>query len=500
MTYLVGIDIGTSSVKSLILQAESAHTLATAICEYPIHKPHIGHAEQDPDDWWNAAAQTTRQALQESGVDPASIRAVGLSGQMHGTVCLNTAMRPVRPAIIWADSRSTAEVADLLGRASPVDLAHRAPGWPATGFMATTLMWLARHEPETLRDTQTVILPKDYVRMRMTGSLQTDTSDAASTWLLDTSTGKWSEWLLELCGLEPHYLPPVVGSAEVVGGLTPEAARDLGLLQGTPVVAGCADQPAQALGYGLADPGTALVTIGTGGQVLHPLKAPRSDPQMRAYVLNHAVPDRWYAMAAILVAGLALRWLRDTLGLTGHPDAYRHLSELAAEAPAGADGLLFVPHLLGNRSPQVGARASGAFTGLKLHHGVSHLARAVMEGVAYGMAECIAVVKGLSEEELPLQVVASGGATRSALWLQIQADVYNTPLMLVEGENHACIGAALLAGVGSGVYGSFQEACARLPQPTTAAIPNPADASRYREGFAHYQSIRSTLETLSGHG
>lgn len=489
MTALLGIDIGTTTIKSVVIDADSARVLATADREHPIRQPQPGYAEQDPDDWWAAVTHTARAAIGGAGVSPAAIAGIGLSGQMHGTVCLGADGRPLRPAIIWADMRSSPQVEDVLARADRAELARHAPGPPAAGFMGLTLMWLARHEPHTLAQARAVLLPKDAVRLRLTGEIATEPSDAASTWLLDVATGDWSGWLLALCGLERRYLPPVVGSAQVVGGLRAEAAAELGLPAGVPVVAGAADMTAQALGYGLYEPGRALVIIGTGGQVFHPLTAPQVDPLLRYYVFNHAVPGRWYAQAAILAAGLSLRWLRDVLGLKARANAYGRLSAWAAAVPPGAEGLLFLPYLAGERTPLMDPKASGVFLGLRLHHGPGHLARAVMEGVTFALADCLALVA-----EPGTAVIASGGATQSAVWKQIMADVFQTPLLLVEGAHHACVGAALLAGVGAGVYADVAEACARLPQPQVAVQPNEATAAFYQERGALFRELYGHLK------
>jgi xylulokinase len=494
VTYLLGIDIGTSSVKSLILDVESGRALCSAQQEYPISQPQPGYAEQNPDDWWQATIQTVRKAVADSGIDPAAIRGIGFSGQMHGGVCLDKSARPLRPAIIWADTRSTSQCDDLRQRAPSHELPRRASGAPAAGFMATTLMWLARHEPETVTNTHVVILPKDYVRLQMTGEIATDISDAAGTWLLDIASGQWSDWLLELCGLERRYLPPILGSMDVAGTLLPAAAEPLGLPFGIPVIAGCADQPAVCMAYGLYNPGTALTAIGTGGQVVHPLDKVRTDPQLRFHVMNHAVPQRWYALAAILSAGLSLRWLRDLLRLKDRPDAYEHLSTLAGQTPPGADGLLFLPYLAGERTPHMDPQASGVFVGLRLHHHAGHLARAVMEGVTFAMSECLSLVSGLAENDVPVQVIATGGATASPVWRQIQADIYNTPLLLSGGDSHACVGAALLAGIGCGVYSSVEDACSRLPQPAPAVWPDTARAAFYRERGEIYRRLYGQLK------
>ena len=489
--YLLGIDIGTSSVKTLVLEAERGTVISRAAQEYPVYQPELGYAEQNPADWWAAVTATVRAAIAQASIQPDSIAGIGLSGQMHGTVCLDKNYQPLRPAIIWADSRSKPQVDILLARLDEAQMAQHAPGRPATGFMGPTLMWLNAHEPETLARTQLVLLPKDVIRLRLTGEPGTDLSDAAATWLLDIRSGIWSDWLVEQCGLEHRYLRPINASAEVVGTVTPAAASELGIPAGIPVIAGCADQPAQALGYGLYQPGTALVTIGTGGQVFLPLQQPQTDPHLRCYTFNHALPGRWYAAAAILAAGLALRWLRDTLGLRDQPDAYAQLSALAAQTPPGANGLIFLPHLAGERTPHMDPLASGLFLGLRLHHQAGHLARAVMEGVAFAMADCLDLVAAL---ESPSTVLISGGAAQSAVWRQIQADIYGRPVWLASGDHHACVGAALLAGTGCGLYASIDEAIALLPTPSQQIMPQADNAALYAEQRAVYQGLYARLK------
>lgn len=495
MTYLLGIDIGTSSVKATLVDAETAAITASANREYPVHQPEHGWAEQDPADWWTATVETVRAVL--TNIVPEAVAAIGLSGQMHGTVCLDSAGQPLRPAIIWADSRSEAQVTDLLRRVAPDELARVAPGPPAVGFMASSLMWLTQHEPETMARLHTVLLPKDYIRLRMTGNSAAEISDAASSWLFDVQNGIWSGYLVDLCGLEAHYLPPICESATVVGTLTPEAAGPLELPPGIPVIGGCADQPAQAIGHGLIDPGMALVTIGSGGQAFVPLAAPRFDPQLRYYTFNHAVPGRWYAAAATLAAGLSLRWLRDLLGLRAARDAYARLSEMAANVNPGADGLIFLPYLAGERTPHRDPAASGLFLGLRLHHEPGHLVRAVMEGVAFSLATCLELTNAGQD------IIASGGGAASPVWRQIQADIFNRSLHVAPRADHAPLGAALLAGVGSGVYSSIEAAVSRLPEPVEVVEPDPARAAFYaerREQFERlYERLAEDMHLLADH-
>jgi xylulokinase len=489
MTYLLGIDLGTTTIKTAVIAAADARVLAAAQQEHAIHQPRPGWAEQNPDDWWTAVVNTTRRALADSGIDPAAVRGIGLSGQMHGTVCLGPDDRPLRPAIIWADTRSQPQVAAVRA-AYPVEaLADHAPGLPAAGYMGLTLAWLAAHEPDILNRTAAVILPKDMIRLYLTGTVGTEPSDAAATWLFDVRTGDWSPALLDICGLDGGSLhrgrlPRLMPSAGVAGGLTRDAADALGLPEGAPVVAGAADMTVQALGYGLFAPGRALAIFGTGGQVFHALDRPAIDPQLRYNVYNHAVPDRWYAQAAILSAGLALRWLRDLLGA----ESYAALSTAAVDVPPGADGLIFLPYLGGERTPHMDPAASGVFLGLRLHHGPGHLARAVMEGVTCALADCLDLVAPEAA------VLASGGATRSPVWRQIMADVFGRSVTLAAGDHHGCVGAALLAGVGAGVYADIAAACGRLPGPAETIAPDPDRAAFYAARRAQFRRLYPLLQ------
>jgi xylulokinase len=492
MDYLLGIDIGTSTAKAVLLEAETCSVVGSGAAEYPILQPRPGYAEQDPEGWWQAAQVAVGQALSQAIIDRRAIRSIGLCGQMHGPAFLGREGASIRPAIIWPDTRSTAQRDEIMSRATSEALARHAPGPLATGFMAATLRWMAENEPATLERTQAVCLPKDYVRLRLTGIVATDVSDASATWLLDIVSGAWSDLLIDLCGLERRYLPPILGSAEVVGPLLAGAAERLGLPPGIPVVAGCADQPAQLIGHGLLEPGPDLVNIATGGQVVHLLRSPRIDPHMRFHVFNHAVVGHWYALAATLSAGLSLRWLRDLLGLREQVDAYDSLSDLASRVPPGAEGLVFLPYLAGERSPHMNPDLTGVLVGLRLHHQRGHLARAIMEGVAFSLCECLELVSDLDEGGVA-EVIASGGGANSALWRQIQADAYALPLKVSPGGDHACIGAALLAGAGCGVFSSIQEACAGLPVPVTSNLPDDGRSQFYRERMRLFRKLHDDL-------
>lgn len=494
-SYLLGIDLGTSSVKAALFEAERWRVVKTAGREYPVHHPRPGFAQQEPDAWWQAVVQATRAVL--GGVEPGRVKGIGLDGQMHGLVCLGASNEPVWPAIIWADTRAGAQVKELAAFQDGCEAT--LPGPPAAGFAAASALWLSRHRPNVLEQTRMVMCPKDYVRFQLTGQVGTDPSDAAGTWLFDIAADAWSPEVVTRCGLRPEQMPPVKPSGAVFGPLTAQAGRALGLPAGIPVVTGSADLPAQALGHGIINPGEILVTVGTGGQVFSPRLAPRPDPERRLYVFQHNVPGRWYAQAAILSGGLSLRWLRNLLGLQEHPDAYAHLSTLAAGIPAGAEGLLFLPYLAGERTPHMDANAAGLFLGLRLHHQAAHLARAVMEGVGFALKDCLALVSAG-----PASITLSGGVTRSKIWPQILADIWARPVRVPTREvPRACLGAAILAGVGSGIYSDVSEALAGYSEPVAEIQPAQVDiyAGRYRQYQSLYGLLKDEMHQLqSGKG
>jgi xylulokinase len=514
MSFLLGIDIGTSSAKAVLFDAETNHTLAVAGQEYPLHKPAPDRAEQQPEDWWQGTVAVVRQVI--SHVGRTDVAAISFSGQMHGTVLLDRAGVPLHPAIIWADQRSAAACLTLVNILGPERYAALTGTLPAVGFQGATLVWLAEHEPALLAHTHHVILPKDYVRLRMTGEIATEVSDAAGTGIFDITRQRWATEILQGVGLRESLFPPVLRSTAVAGQLTRQAAAELGLSAGIPVIAGCADQPAQAIGNGLIAPGQASVTTGSGGQVFVPIQpvSPKfkgtesgltpsvpvlhTDP--RLHVFNHAVPDMWYVMGAILSAGLSLRWLRHVTGLAEAADPYALLSAEAAATPPGADGLIFLPYLSGERTPHMDPLARGAFIGLSAYHTRGHLARAVMEGVAFALRQALEISLGLGGQVE--RVIAAGGGTESQVWRQIQADVFGLPLQRSLLTEQASVGAALLAGTGAGVYPDLTTACRQVVRYGPITEPNPVRQARYEELYARfaqlYPRLREDFHWLAG--
>ncbi|NPV08860.1 MAG: xylulokinase [Anaerolineae bacterium] len=489
---LIGMDLGTSSVRVAVVD-QGGRILGLGQREYSIEVPCPGWAEQDTEVWWRATAAACSEALHCSQVPPASVRAIGLSGQMHGTVLVSDDGRAIGRAIIWADGRSAA-VADGLNCELGLDrLACMAGNRVSPGFMAATLRWLGTERPELLEKARWALLPKDYLRLRLTGEAASEPSDASASLLFDITRDQWSAELTSAAGVETTLLPGIVASHAVAGRLTAAAAEVLGLQAGTPVVAGAGDQAAQAVGNGVLEPSTASCTVGTGGQLLQPAASPSPDPQLRVHCFRHAVPGTWFLMAAILSAGLSLRWWRDTLGLPADT-GYQILDGEAAEAGLGAGGLLFLPYLLGERTPHMDSRARGAFVGLALGHGRGHLARAIMEGVAMALAEGLEVLSELVPR--PSMLVASGGGARSRLWRQIQADVLGLPLTTVIGQERAVVGAAMLAGMGAGVFHSFEEARQACVMYGPSTEPQPQARREYERLAAMYRSLYPALRQV----
>lgn len=501
MKHLLGIDIGTSSVKAVLFDVENAQITATASQEYPIHKPLSDRAEQNPDDWWNATITVVRQVMTNLKLE--SVIGIGFSGQMHGTVLVDAAGKPIRPAIIWADQRSSAECAELVAAVGAENYASTAGTLPAVGFMGATLLWLRKHQPNVLEKAYRVLLPKDYVRLKMTGEVLTDLSDAAGTGIFDVTKRTWAGEIIQRTGLPQSLFPPVIESAGLAGHLQPEAAALMGLPIGIPVAAGCADQPAQALGNGLIAPGKGSVTTGSGGQVFIPLQPSGEDvpTDPRLHVFNHAVPGMYYVLGAILSAGLSLRWLRNLVGLEGVPDAYPRLSAEAAAVNPGADGLIFLPYLSGERTPHMDSLARGAFIGLSAHHTRGHLARAVMEGVAFALRQTLEISRELGADAET--IIAAGGGAESDVWRQIQADVFGVPLQQTLLTEQAGVGAALLGGMAAGVYVDLAEACSRTVRYGPITQPNTARHTFYNERYAHflelYPRLKGDFHRLANH-
>ncbi len=490
MRVLAGLDIGTSSAKAVLMD-EHGQTLGWSAQEVALLSPKPGWAEQEAGSWLEAAALSLRTAMHTGGVDARQVEAIGLSGQMHGLVCLAEDGARLRPAIIWADQRSAAQVERLVAHIGIQRLAEWSGNPLATGFMLSSWVWLQENEPHIAQNTRWLMLPKDEVRYRLTGQIGSEPSDASSTSLFDPHRTAWSAPLLQWAGLSPAQMPPIFASSQPAGKLLPEMAQACGLRPGIPVVHGCSDQAAQALSQGVIRPGSVSCTIGTGGQLFAPLDRPVHDPDLRLHLFCHALPDCWHLEAAILSAGLALRWLRDQLW---QGSTYQQLADQASQVEAANEGLFFLPHLVGERTPHMDPAARAAFLGLTLRHQRPHLVRAVMEGVVFALRQGLELMieLGTPVEEM----VASGGATQHPLWLQLQADIFNRAIFPSPGGEGAARGAAMLAGVGAGV---FQDAAQAVRQtvaaPEKPVLPNLQRVEMYAQTYEQYRRWYPALKS-----
>jgi len=471
--YLLGIDIGTSGTKAILVSSDGA-VVGVARRGYRFDTPKPGWVEQDPRVWWRATVYTVRKVLYETRIDPERIRGLSFSGQMHGTVFLDARGRPTNPAVIWADKRSSEEcrwIEEKLGREGLIRLVAN----PVTpGFMAATLLWMKRHQPQVYHLTKSVLLPKDYVRYRFTGVLSTDVSDGSSTLLFDVLNRNWSGQLLELIGVSKNILPMVTESITVVGEVTREASHETGLKLGTPVVAGGGDQAMTAVGSGVVRQGALLSNIGTGGQLFTPIDDFRVDEALRIHTFCHAIPGTWHLQGAILSAGLSLRWFRERLAPR---KSFEALEAEASSVQPGSGGLVFLPYLIGERSPHLAPLARGVFVGLTYDHTRAHMVRAIMEGVGFALRDSLEVFRSLGVRVN--KGIASGGGARSGLWRHIQADIFGMGLAAMGVEEQAALGAAITAGVGIGFYTGLQEGCASLVRYGSITEPMPGNTLIY---------------------
>jgi len=487
---VLGIDSSTTATKAVLIDGAGA-VRGIGVAEYAFAVPRPLWSEQDPGLWWDGAVAAVRSVLASTGVAGADIEAIGLTGQMHGAVLLDEAGDVLRPAILWNDQRTSAECDAIRRSVGPERLVSITGNDALTGFTAPKLVWVREHEPDVWRRIAHVLLPKDYVRLRLTGEYAVDKADGAGTLLFDLAARDWSAEILSALEIDPAWMPWTWEGPEITGSITPEAAAATGLRPGTPVVAGGGDQAANAVGVGAVVPGVVALSLGTSGVVFATTDAPLFEEHGRVHAFCHAVPGRWHMMSVMLSAAGSLRWFRDALA----PGVeFADLAATAAEVPAGSDGLWFLPYLSGERSPYPDPFARGAFVGLTLAHDRRHLTRAVLEGVAFGLRDGLDLMVGAGMPA-PAQIRASGGGTASELWRQILADVLGAEIATVSTVEGAAYGAGLLAAVGAGWYPSVEAAAASLVTATPAASPGP-DSAAYVEAHAVYRDLYPALAPL----
>jgi len=487
MSQVLGIDISTTATKAIVVD-ESGAVRGIGTAEYPFEVPHPLWSEQAPQLWWDATQAAIRQVLASPAVAADAVVAVGLTGQMHGAVLLDSADEVLRPAILWNDQRTAAQcdlIREVLGRERLIAITGNDA---FTGFTAPKLLWVREHEPDVWQHVAHVLLPKDYVRLRMTSEHAVDKADGSGTLLFDLALRDWSLDVAAALEIDSAWLPRSWEGHEVTGTLSTAAAEATGLRPGTPVVAGGGDQASNAVGVGVVSPGSMALSLGTSGVVFAATDAPLFEPEGRVHAFCHAVPERWHMMSVMLSAAGSLRWLRDAV-VPG--TSYSELVARAAEVPPGSAGLVFLPYLSGERTPHADPLARGAFIGLTLSHDRRHLTRAVLEGVAFGLRDGLDLMLAAGTPR-PRQIRVSGGGTASPLWRQILADVLETEIATVSTSEGAAYGAAILAALGGGWFKGVEEACAAWVNATPSAEPG-ASVAIYRETHAAYGALYPEL-------
>jgi len=499
MSAYLGIDIGTSGTKTLAID-EDGTILASAVESYPCYVPRPLWSEQDPEDWWQATIRSVRRVVQKARLKPAEVKAIGLSGQMHGSVFLDKKQRVIRRAILWNDQRTSAECREMEERVGGRANLIRLVANPAmTGFTAPKILWLRNHEPRHFEKLAKVLLPKDEVRRRMTGEFATEVSDASGMLLLDVAQRRWSKELLAALELDEGLLATCYESEEVTGKLTRQAADLLGLSTECVVVGGAGDCAAGAVGNGIVQRGVLSTSIGTSGVMFVHSDEVKIDPEGRVHTFCHAVRGKWHMMGVNLSAGGSLQWFRNELckadmaqAKKAGKEVYELLIREAESVRPGSDGLFFLPYLSGERTPHADPDARGCFVGLTLAHTRGHLIRAIMEGVTYAMRDSLEIIEGLG---VPVQQIrASGGGSRSPLWRQIQADVFGRKVVTINSEEGPAYGVALLAAVGAGAFKNIAEACKATIRPVKQTSVNRAAKAYYDRAFPEYQQLYRSLK------
>jgi xylulokinase len=495
MMYFLGIDVGTGGTRTLIMD-ESGRVISSAAEEHrPFASPQIGWAEQDPTDWWRACGVAVTDALKRGSVRAEQIACIGLSGQMHGAVLLDEQGQVVRPALIWCDVRTEKQAQELTSQIGAERLRQLTCNPALTNFTLTKCLWVRENEPDNWSRVRSLMLPKDYVRFRLTGERATDLADASGTLLLDVANRRWSQPILDLVHMDRALLPALYESPEICAQVSEAGAAAAGLIAGTPVVAGAGDQAAGAIGIGVISPGAISATIGTSGVVLAATNLPALDPEGRVHTFCHAMSNRWIVMGVTQAAGFSLRWFRDQFGtVNGHRDSYEDLTAQAATIAAGADGLLWAPYLMGERTPYLDATARGMLVGLTASHTRAHVIRAILEGVAFSLRDTFTIFEHI---DVPVKTIRlGGGGARSLLWRQIQADVYGHEVETVAVEEGAAYGAAILAGVGAKAWPTVDAACAAVVHIASATAPNVQDSLVMNRAYSSYRRIYPTMKAI----
>ena len=498
MEYLIGVDLGTSGTKT-VLFSSSGQPIASKTIEYPLYQPQNGWAEQEPKDWWNAACGSMKAVISESGINPKDIKGIGISGQMHGLVMLDKSGNVLRRSIIWCDQRTAAECDEITAKVGASRLIELTANPALTGFTASKILWVRNHEPEAYEKCAHILLPKDYVRYMLTGEFATEVSDASGMQLLDVPNRCWSDEVLSKLGIDKSLLAKVYESPEITGKVSAQASELCGVPAGTPVVGGAGDNAAAAVGTGTVQDGIAFTTLGTSGVVFAHTDKLSIDPKGRVHTFCCAVPGSWHVMGVTQAAGLSLKWFRDNfcdaemVAAKGmKKDPYYLMDKQAENIPIGAERLLYLPYLMGERTPHLDPNCRGAFIGLSAMHTRQHMLRAVMEGVVYSQRDSVEVLRGMGVKINDM--LACGGGGTSPLWRQMLADVYGCPVKTVVSKEGPALGVAILAAVGTGIYKSVQEACKEVIKTNPAQNPIEANSKEYEKFYKMYTELYPALK------
>ena len=506
MRYLIGIDLGTSGTKTVLFD-ETGRAVADSTVEYPLYQPQNGWAEQDPNQWWDACVTTIKDVVSGAGINAKDIAGIGLSGQMHGLVMLDGNGEVLRRSIIWCDGRTVSECAEITETIGAQRLIEITANPALTGFTAGKILWVRKHEPDIYAKCRHILLPKDYLRYKLTGIFATEVSDAAGMNLLDVPKRDWSGEVLDKLGIDRALLADMHESVDITGGVTPETANLTGLRAGTPVVGGAGDNAAAAVGTGVVETGRAFTTIGTSGVIFAHADTVSIDPQGRVHTFCSAVPGKWTVMSCTLAAGGSLQWFRNNFcqaeieaAALMEADPYELMTTQAMNVPIGANRLLFLPYLMGERSPLLDPNARGVFFGLSGMHTRRDMLRAVLEGVTYSQRACLDVLR---EMGVPFsEMLATGGGGRSPLWRQMLADNYDCPVVTVDNKEGPALGVAILAGVGTGLYPSVPDACRKILKFKPPQAPIAENVKAYTPYYELYKSVYDSLKgsfaTLAG--
>jgi len=493
---LLGIDIGTGGTRAVLLDGDGRVVGSATAAHPPFASPHEGWAEQNPCDWWAAVCSAIPECLACGKTAGGEISGIALTGQMHGLVLLDRDGNTLRPSIIWCDQRTEAQCREITEKIGAARLIELTANPALTNFTLPKIWWVRKNEPEIWARAGAILLPKDYIRLRLSGSHATDVADASGTLLFDVANRQWSRPMLEVSRLNADLLPTVFESCEISGRVSEEGARATGLRAGTPIVTGAGDQAAGAVGMGIVRPGAVSATIGTSGVVFAATAGPVRDPAGRIHTFCHAVPQRWHVMGVTQAAGYSLRWFRDQFGAGGDQaqDAYARLLTEASATPAGADGLLWAPYLMGERTPHLDPHARGALVGISAAHTRAHVIRAILEGVAFSLRDTLTI---FAELKIPVESIRlGGGGARGVLWRQIQADVYGMPVGSLEVEEGPAYGAALLAGVGVGNWSSVEKASDATVRVSQRIEPEPENVALMNRRYEAYRKLYPALRDI----